>query len=143
MPFRYKTYRISFLMHNYNLIMYILVKVLMHLCLAAYQAATLCVRYEINLGLSTVSISSQGHSGFAVPLASLTCYAASATKQSRRCLAPPVNHNCQSNHCSILQSIFALLPTGSSALCSVWKRANRRRPPVAEISSAVRSTEKE
>ena len=94
MPFRYKTYRISFLTHKYNLIMYILVKVLMHLCPAAYQAATLCVRYEINLGLSTVSISSQGHSGFAVPSASLTCYAASATKQSRRCIAPPVNQNC-------------------------------------------------
>ena len=44
MPFRYKTYRISFLTHKYNLIMYILVKVLMHLCPAAYQAATLYVR---------------------------------------------------------------------------------------------------
>ena len=93
MPIRYKTYRISFSTHKYNNHVYIGegIKASLRCCLLASE---LCVRQEINLGLSTVSIPSQGHSGFAVPSASLTRYAASASKQSRRCIAPPVNQNC-------------------------------------------------
>ena len=93
MPIRYKTYRISFSTHKYNNHVYIGegIKASLRCCLLASE---LCVRQEINLALSTVSIPSQGHSGCAVPSASLTRYAASASKQSRRCIAPPVNQNC-------------------------------------------------